>query len=280
MNRLASSDTIERGFRRLGRGRIAMGCVVAAGALLLLLGWVLGPPPSLAASCISFGNRFAGYYGYTTLPQNWNETPEGIGATNRVRLPAICSGDLSANSVAWVMIADRTAYARWAQVGYWTDAIRCTQRFSQWTSSPNVRRTDFRPASNGVTCITAGSDLQFLVRYTGSAGPYPPCNGGLSMTAQGWGTIATTPFDPWCTYYSDGQWQGPWSFEPQYFGETNYGESDVPGLPGAVANFFSLLIQSVDTGQYRGTPCYLWGWSEARYHASADSCTNMWIWTQ
>jgi hypothetical protein len=90
------------------------------------------------------------------------------------------------------------------------------------------------------------------------------------MVAQGWGTVDITNHDPWCA---------SWSFNPEYFGETNYGESDVPGTPGAVANFFSLLIQAVDTGQFRPTPCYLSKLEQARYKALADSCTNAWIWT-
>ena len=87
--------------------------------------------------------------------------------------------------------------------------------------------------------------------------------------------LDTTPFNPYST------WVFP--FRSQYYGETKYLESDMPGYLSAPTDFRSMQIQHTSTHTWTNVPCDLLGQNDntTRWGSGADlTCIHGWIYTK
>lgn len=269
---------------------IRAGLAIAFG-LMLTLAVIPSPgqPAGAAgASCASVSNnRFNGWFGYApgTGPTNWNESPIGAKARLELQRPEVCKSVFFPDnfSTKWVMIYDKNSNplykGQYVQAGYMRVPTQlpngqpstCVRHFAEYSSIPGAWKRQF---SGG--CVSPGGYYYYEVRFTGPTGPYPypyPAHSSGNRFSMYVGSthILTNDVDPWA---------GGWSFSPAYMGETIYAEDDVPGTSSNVSVLTNLQIQSVDTGNFRSTPCYLNARSdETRYHRGASSCTFAWIWT-
>gem|GEM_PF-2522002 len=178
--------------RRLGRWTASFGAVVA-----LVAG--AGNAGAARSPCGATSNYFDGAWALNT-------DQYGASANIQPFKPAICGS--SSFGAAWSMESGKAAADGWAQVGY-GNFQGSYLVFSQWTQSY------FGPYHTKYFAAPSGT-AQYWVNYNFS-------NGHLYMN-KGLTTLDQTTFDPAVS------WTGPWI--PEFLGETNHCESDVPGVAG------------------------------------------------
>jgi hypothetical protein len=90
--------------------------------------------------------------------------------------------------------------------------------------------------------------------------------------------LTQTNFNPYGTWYA-----GPNGdqFSPEFLGETNYTQSDMPGLPSSKTAFSGLGAQQFTNDTLGSMPCTMNGANDnpSRWTYSASSCTAFDIWT-
>jgi hypothetical protein len=216
--------------------------------IVLLVGLSLTVPASpqialAATNCGSAGHYFDGFSKKGTATYlSW-----GTSAWITVQGTSICpdASDPSCNGVlAWTMITANDGNG-WAQTGFlkWYGGL--THDFMQWTrcrSGCTVHTVELG------THRFAGDQHLYQEKY-GSSSQFGCPNSAhcLAMRVDG-DTFATTDFDP------NGIWSGPWV--NQYFGETLYAGSDVPGNVSNMTEYHLMAIQqSSDPNDFVSQPC-------------------------
>lgn len=180
--------------------------------------------------CGALGNQHVGYErnGY-----------RGTSARIVVRNPALCLSEARPDfnfSNAWSMVASApTDPTRgYAQVGYMRQRDGVVRDF--WEYDPDgtgpIGRTRLHTT---LTPRADGEEHQYWVKYE----TLNACN-CLQLIVDGT-VYVNTPFNPFTTFTQP--------FANQWFGETTFCESDVPGRPGTTARFSQLQIQA-DNNQF------------------------------
>lgn len=239
--------------------------------LTLVSGGLVGAAPQAAATglCGSPHNYFGGYTGYVTLPASWNETPEGVSSYIVTRDGPVCA-NLAYDktfSTSWIMLQSTGGQHKYAQAGFIFDGT-CNRYYTEynngWGYGGFVRNVAFS------TCVAYGSQHTYRVQYIGPVGPYPPPGGSLKMFTDG--LTVNSGIDPWAS---------GWSMIPTYSGETSDLANDIPGAAWAWVDVPAMGIQSVDTGTFRPTPCYLGHAAPGgpRYYAGSVACDHTYQWT-
>ncbi len=223
------------------------------------------PPPASAALpyCGTGGNYHDGF----GKDPNGNWAAYGVSAQVRVQFGAVCSvGDTSqANFTnAWTMLSSHFG-GGWAQTGYIRWYNHVTVHFSQWVASPGgASGTKF-----GATTLYRDELHQYWTLRAAS----PNC----PKTSQ----CLVGHVDQTTWFYTDFDPVGPWStpFRQQYYGETGYGESDVPGVSTAKTGFnYMQYVNSNNTWTTEG--CGLITLNEiGRWANETISCSWRRIWT-
>lgn len=216
------------------RPSISVMCLAAL--LAGLVAGFLAPSAGATANCTHPGPGFAGYQGYTTPPASWATTPEGSSSylvTKSTPVP-VCSNLTYPYtfSAAWVMLEDQnTTSGHYAQAGYiYVNSSGCARYFTEYnltTVDSGMHRT-----------ISAGCAIQdqrhpYHVKYVGQPGPYPSTTGSMELDA--YGLVSFPNFDPW---------QLGWSFAPQYLGEANYLDNNIPGTASSPAAYTGMAFKA------------------------------------
>ncbi len=237
-------------------------------ATLLGLAALLAPTTANATAGSKCGTKNTnGYFDGYRNPGNdvWNW--EGTKANITVRKGLVCDADSSSSntSSAWAMIAPDNTYG-WAQSGY----IRW------WGSSIYHFAQHKRSSSTGYTTKlgsipTTGSTYTYSeVSYWNSTAGQWQINEMVNSTV-----IQHTN---WNTFTD---WHEPLAVE--WFGETKYRESDVPGLSTSKAHFTNMQVQWFsDDNWYAASNSALNGTTDSsRWARSAFSAANQLfdIWT-
>lgn len=175
---------------------------------------VISESPAGALSCGTSESWFAGT---SPTPQtNYYATTQ---LTTQPVL-SLCTTETDSWSLAWVMIADNAGDG-WTQSGYvWRPAYSTSYLFAQYSKNGSSWYTAFYNS--------APSTAQYYVEYDFT-------NADMFMVAHAV-TLLTTPWDP------DTEWTTPWL--PEWEGEVNYSNNDVPGSQSATANFSSMGIKT------------------------------------
>jgi len=206
--------------------------LLSAGLLVAILR-IFSPQASSAEinDCGSLGNRFDGYATYPTgVPAS---AIKGSAATLLVRFGAVCNTDQSQNpfpsnfSTAWVMVADNLGGPGYSQSGHF-----------RWYGSAIYPFAETNP----------GSGFSRVIDY---ARPITP---GTAHTAKTGFTTSCAAVPACFKNYWDGQFlsqslfnpntQFTFPFSAQFFGETTYAESDVPGSATAPEVFGGVQTQN------------------------------------
>lgn len=210
-------------------------------------------------------NRFDGYIA-PQAPQAWQYT-EGASADIVVHFASVCTTDNSNYNftTAWTMISDVVGVSSYAQSGFmrfWGDATM--RHFVEYRRNANT-------AFVRTVCFTQACLLQDPSVYQYWIAYQPACGPCIQMFYNGT-ILNSTPFNPYTS------WTQP--FRPQFFGETTYLESDVPGSYAAPSEFRNLLVQRTSDDGWGAAWCYLTPRKDtSRWGLNADSCTHFWIWT-
>lgn len=207
---------------------IPRGSFFMALLLLVLLSMVVASPRARAdaGTCSTFGNFFDGYYQDPSAQDKFR----GVQALVSVVSPNLCVTVQGRNnfSTAWTMIADHYG-AGWAQSGYFR-YYGASQLFhwSEFSLNGSSWQDTFLPGPAYVN-----ESYWYLQNWA------PSCDGNAGFPCiqmkVGGTIISETPFDPY------GNWTEP--FSPEWFGETSYRESDVPGVPAARVSFSQMLVE-------------------------------------
>jgi hypothetical protein len=244
--------------------RIRAGLLAAAMTLALVAAWCLiGTTPAHAAGvCSGVGsNYFNGYY------QNGKPQYQFTGASSYivVRDGVNCSGASGTGNFtnAWVMIAG-PGLQDWGQVGFERTAGQTLRWFSQFSYDGGLTT---RYSTHTVT-NQIGVRHAFRVLY------YADCR-CLRANIDGSVGWFRSSFDP------KREWGAqPWS--PQFFAETGYLQSDVPGRASTPTAYTALGAQRLSDGRLVGMPCILSAATDnpSRWGRAASSCTAFNVWTK
>jgi hypothetical protein len=196
------------------------------------------PKPALAAeaACGTFGNYYDGY----TKQLSQTYLSWGVSANVTVRSTALCTSITDGRNVslATTLITPRDADG-WAQTGTHRAANGYTRHFSQWkrtAGGPNHTILHYQHLFDGEV-------HQYWTAYVSSG--CPSSGSCLAMRVDAT-TLDRTSFNP------NGEWAGPW--RTQYFGESTYHGTDVPGRPTGKVNFANMQHQSSPT-TWASQPC-------------------------
>lgn len=233
--------------------------------LVLVCCWgLIGASPATAAGQCSGsgGNYFNGYY------QNGRPEWKFTGASSYivVRDGANCTGVNGAGNFtnAWVMIAGPGS-RDWGQVGFErTAGFNGLRWFAQFSSNGGL-----------ATRYSTGSvNNQIGVRHTFRVLYYADCR-CLRANIDGSVGWYSSSFDPKQVWGAQ-----PWS--PQFFAETGYLQSDVPGRQSTPTAYSALGAQRFDNGQLMGMPCILSAATDnpSRWGRTSSSCTAFTVWTK
>lgn len=190
--------------------------------------------PAALAKCGTYKNSwFAGYGG--TVGQG---ATEGAYAALTTRAGAACGSDHNGrhNAVSsWALIGSGSNNGGYVQSGFQAGYGMCFTYFAQ-THKNNSSGAQTKYSG----CIaTDGSTHGYAEQYGSGCGcEYAKIDGRVFMT---------TSFNP----YS--YWGYP--FTPQFFGEANYRESDMPGNAGAPTDFGSLEGQNGSNNNFYSLAC-------------------------
>jgi len=247
---------------------------VSVGSSLLI---VATPGVGLSAQnpCGTFGHYFDGAAYNTTLSPRFT----GSDAVLKVRDPALCgsTGTSQNFTSGWTMLASRDGLG-YVQTGFVKSAAAPLQHVGQFYDDPAVPVTKYGfdygqgPLANG----------QFN-RYWNN---FNPSTGRQNLNIDGTQWM-TTNFNP------NGSWL-PQPFQPQFFGEVTYKESDMPGTSTSPTTFTSMQGQTAPnyaivpfgcdsfTGTFSSANPSLGGYNNnnpVRWGQSRPSCTSFNIWT-
>lgn len=212
------------------------------------------------------GKTFIGY-----LATTGDTTSEYEGASSQisVRSPKLCPTDTTSRNFvnAFSMLAalsKTTNQVAWAQIGYIRDPARGFCHFIQWTrdgldvSSPPLGYTQ---VGGSLGCVSSGQQYTYGVQY------YPGiCADGHSCEQMTIGGIVKA--STWWSPYD--VWQTP--FQPQFFSERRWKDSDTPGTSATSVRFGDLKIQRRNTSHSWD---YFFNWhrrfNEDDYYNPSDS---------
>lgn len=230
----------------------------------LLLGAAVLTPTSVAQAevynCGTQGNWFDGYYENPSYlsnpPADWYE---GASTYIVTREGLVCDTNTSSSNFAtgWSMIAAGNG-SGWAQSGYFRSYGSSITYFSQIASDSTHFQTVFR--YNPIL----GSTHAYRSLY------WSGC--GCIQT-----TVDSTVFQQ-STFNPYGRWSFP--FVPQFFGETAYRESDMPGLSSSPMTFWGLGVQRYTDDVLVSIPCILLSRVDStRWGLSPSGCTAFNVYT-
>lgn len=194
-------------------------------------------PVARAAALAQCGTHkfswFDGYYG------NFGQgATEGAYGTLTTRVGVACGSDHNPTNNAvstWVLVASNGSPGGYVQSGTQAGYGQCLTYFAQ------TRKTNQdNPQTKYGGCISAdGSTHSYNEQYGSGCGcEYAKIDGTIWMT---------TSWDPYAS------WTYP--FDPQFFGEANYRESDMPGNAQSPTDFGSLQGQNGDNNNYYSFDC-------------------------
>jgi hypothetical protein len=213
-----------------------------------------------------FQNRHLGYTHRTDLHPSYHY--EGVSAYMTPRPSGVCTGQggFGNFSGASIMIAEiNTGGNYWAQVGYERNGAYTGYRwFSQFMNNTGAPETWYSPNPQ-----TSQLGIQHTFRVLWQ----PSCDcfrAYIDSTVVDQSSF--NPFFTWPTFQ-------PWS--PQFFAETGWLESDVPGTPGSPLPFRSLGAQRVTDDVVENMPCTMTSFNDnpARWGQSSSNCQNFTVWT-
>lgn len=244
------------------RYRAALRVCLALMILLFASGVPTAGPAEAAGTCAVKDNYFNGFLHDRNTGYNF----EGASGFIVVRDGGLCGGVTGPGNFvnSWVMIAGST-YAGWSQVGFWREPGQPLRWFSQ-EHGAGILQTRFSTFNIGgeigvkhmfrVLWINECSCLRtYIDTYLWSTAPFNPFIG-----SSGWGAT------PWV---------------PQFFGETTYLASDVPGQPWGHTDFSALGAQRVSDEVVVQMPCtMLLSQDSPRWAISASACDAFASWTQ
>jgi hypothetical protein len=251
--------------------RTRSGVQVAALVLCVLLSSsALVGRPADAASFVrackgAFDNR---HLGYSHQPDRYPEYRyEGVSAYLTPRASGLCTGvgGIGNFSGASIMIAEiGSGGSYWAQVGYERNALYSGYRwFSQFRSDAGAE-TWYSPGSQ---TDQLGVRHTFRVLWTKTCACFQASIDGIVV-----GRSSFNPFVDWPTDL-------PWA--PQFFAETGWLESDVPGSPSNRLPFNSLGAQRYLDDVVEPMPCTMYSFNDnpARWGQASTNCQNFALWT-
>jgi hypothetical protein len=211
--------------------RLAVRLTLAAALSL----YVLTPQTAQAANpdCGAGGATEPHYVNGFTKSLDSTYLSWGVSADITVRSTNLCTSITDYTNIvwAWTMITAHNLNG-WAQTGTLRRYGARTHHWWQWTACNGC----FLHEGIHYQDLTDGEVHQYWTGYIGSGCPNSNSCLALRTDTTTWNK---TDFDP------NGTWPGPWL--TQYFGETVYYGSDVPGRPTGKQNFNDMKSQSSPT---------------------------------
>ncbi|HET6910116.1 MAG TPA: hypothetical protein VFH54_12305 [Mycobacteriales bacterium] len=177
--------------------------------------------------------------GFDVSPANYSQTQyqyEGSSSFIVTQNSAVCSTDDHGAS-AWSMIAenDGASGCGWAQSGYITFPGQSPEYFAQSATDGCVTSTTY------YTSPAVGSKHAYRSLWV------PACS-CIQMSVDSL-VLESTSFNP------KSNW--PWPWQPQFFGETGFHESNVPGTPSAQTNYSAIGVQRTADNTLVAIPCIM-----------------------
>jgi hypothetical protein len=210
--------------------------IVAVCLALVLVIYLAGTARAEVYTCGASGdpqsNYFDGYYDATG-----GHAHEGAYATIVTRYGAVCDTRTGQGNFtsAWAMLAGPSA-SDYIQSGFDRWYGSCTYYFAE-ASAPSQSYFDQK---YGSSCLSYGATTGYAEQYgSGNHVEYAKIGGTVWIT---------TPFNPYSVWSS---------FYPEFFGETVWKESDMPGNSASPTSFNSVQYQSSSTHNFVGFGCSL-----------------------
>jgi hypothetical protein len=217
--------------------------------------------PAALAQCGTYKNSW-----FDGLQGNYGQgATEGVYATLSTRVGVACGSDHSPthNAVSsWAMVHSDHGSGGWVQSGLQAGWGECLEHFAQV-----LRTTSDVPQTKYGGCISAdGSVHGYAEQYGSGCGcEYAKIDGTV------WIGTSWNPFAYW-----------NYPFVPEFSGEANYRESDMPGRASAREAFASLQGQNGNNNNFYSFACngFLNGSPDSsRWSLAYSSCPEFDIWT-
>lgn len=236
-------------------------------AAMMLFGEMLYATSASAGVCdtsVPTQSRFDG------LGYSGSVAYEGASATIVTRIHYQCSGDATATNrtSAWAMIADNSPDQNLAQAGL--------IRLGQWSETHQFWETNYVDGSGNhqtfnynPTGSTPGDMHDYEIHYVVACSCFHLDIDGTQKLATTW-----SPYQKWGSQ--------PWA--PQWFGETKYADSEIPGTSSVKENFTLLKVQrmanhGIDDVTCSFTMATINSLSSVWGHSTwSSSCPNYSIW--
>jgi hypothetical protein len=187
-------------------------------------------------TCGTFKNSY--FDGYWNNGQGQGST-EGDYGVLQTRYGAVCDTNQNPGTnftTAWVMIAPGQPNGGYVQSGFFRGYNQCTVFFAETRISNSYGVS----GKFGTSCIpTDGSSHGYAEQYGAGCGcEYAKIDGTV------WMTTSWNPFVYWS-----------YPFDPLFFGEATYLESDMPGNSATPTNFSSLQGQNGNNNNFYNYGC-------------------------
>jgi hypothetical protein len=223
-----------------------------------------GPPANAEIPTCGAYHNSSLFDGYSDLSNDPNYY-EGAAATLVVRRGSTCDTDTSGNNSisAWSMIAAHGGTGGYSQSGYYRAYGTAIYHFAQYRQTA----TSAYYTKLGAIPTTGSSHLYKQQSVWNAAASQWQIRNWVDSTL-----LQQTNFDTF------NAWAAP--FSVQWFGETKYAESDVPGTSASPANFSGMQVQIASNDAWTSSLPSLAGYAgSSRYHHSAVSGNAFTIWT-
>lgn len=250
--------------------------VFAVTALVASSFWLTSEAAPVSAEIPQCGNQGSQFDGFYYNAAAHSDSFEGASAYLVNQFGAVCDTNPSTPNpnqayigtnftTGWVMIAAYNG-AGWSQAGFLRGYNSSQYVWAQINSGQGTLYNQFTPdpsLPNGV--MHAYREL------------FNPSTGLVESSIDG-AVFATTSFNPFGTWARSPSG----SFSPQFFGETKYLESDIPGVPSAQTAFSALGVQQSVGDSLVQIPCELdyYNTNPSRWSMSPSACDAFNIWTE
>lgn len=249
------------------RGR-HVGLVPLVISLMLVLPViVLTPVSATAGICSVKSNYFDGAAAFTPNPPI-----EGVHAALTTQTGFVCSGDYDQFTTAWVMVASRNGDGGYSQAGFFFQpSTQCNNPYAEY--NPTGAGYAFTRVVHTEYCYRNGSLLRPEVRfvYRGDTCTFNTCLLNLIDGVK----MSTTNFDILGTFMTP--------YSPQFYGETRYRESNVPGSASAPTQYTEMSVQRFSDDQWQAGVSglavrndYLGHWGYVGTGCGIYHCQNIW----
>jgi len=173
--------------------------------------------------------------GVQYFPGNGDYSVRGAKADIEIKTGDLCSSEGTTESATWSMVND-SGLQGWAQIGYLNRSASPTLvYFWQWMKDTNPPPgQEVKTATGLFGNPQVDAQRVFRVERLGSDGKLHMYLGGDEAPCNSQGDCAVTPFDPLNV------WDGT---AAEWYGETSWGGSDVPGTTNDRTDFESVRVK-------------------------------------